>query len=84
MRKIVAMHSPNLSFFGQELKSSHSNKLFLLPNSMFRKKKKLTAKIYLIAFALTETKDHISPFQVDLPPLHHQFFDIFRWLERVV
>ena len=68
--------------FGQELKSSYSNKSFLLPNSMLKKmKKKLTGKIYLIVCALTETKYHINPFQVDLPSPHHQFFDIFRWLE---
>ena len=83
MRRIVAMNSLNLSFLGQELKSSYSNKSFLLPNNMFKKMKKLTAKIYLIVSALTETKDHINPFQVDLPSPHHQIFDIFRWLERV-
>ena len=48
-----------------------------------KNEKKITAKIYLIVFALTETEDHINPFQVDLPSPHHQIFDIFRWLERV-
>ena len=45
--------------------------------------KKITAEIYLIVCALTETKDHINPFQVDHPSPHHQIFDIFMWLERV-
>ena len=48
-----------------------------------KKRKKLIAKIYLIACALTETKDQINPFQVDRSSPHHQFFDIFRRLERV-
>ena len=63
-------------FFGQGFKSSYSNKSFLLPNTCLKKWKKLTAKIYLIVCALTETKDHINPFQVDLLSPHHQFFDI--------
>ena len=37
LRKIAAMNSLNLSFLGQELKSSYSNKSFLLLNNMFRK-----------------------------------------------
>ena len=45
--------------------------------------KKLTVKISLIVCALTETKDHINRFQVDLPSPHHRFLDIFRWLEKV-
>ena len=36
-----------------------------------------------IVFALTETKDRFSPFQVDIPAPHHQFLNIFRCLERV-
>ena len=45
--------------------------------------KKINCQKYLIVCALTETEDHINPFQVDLPSPHHQIFDIFRWLERV-
>ena len=72
LRKIAAMNSLNQSFLGQELKSFYSNKSFLLLNNMFRKKwKNLTAKTYLIVCALTETEDHINPFQVDLPCPHH-------------
>ena len=78
LRKITAMNSLNLYFLGQELKTSYSNKSFLLPNNMFKKNwKKLTTKIYIIVCALTETKDHINPFQVDLSSPHHQFFDFF-------
>ena len=62
------MNSLNLSFLAQELKSSYSNKSFLLLNNMLRKnEKKITAKIHLIVRALTEAEDHINPFQVDLP-----------------
>ena len=51
---------------------------------MFKKmKKKITVKIYLLVCDLTETKDHINPFQVDLPSPHHHIFDNFMWLERV-
>ena len=45
--------------------------------------KKITAKIYLIVCALAETKDHINPFQDNLPSPRNQIFDIFRWLERL-
>ena len=33
--------------------------------------KKLSAKIYIFVFSLTETEDHINPFQVDLLSPHH-------------
>ena len=39
LQNIAAMNSLNLSF-EQELKSSYSNKLFLLLNKMFRKNEK--------------------------------------------
>ena len=47
-----------------------------------KNEKKITAKIYFIVFALTETEDHINPFQADLPSPHNQVFDTFRWSER--
>ena len=65
------MNSLNLSFLGQELKSSHSNKSFLLLNNVFRKNEKNWLPKYLIVCALTETEDHINPFQVHLPSPHH-------------
>ena len=40
LRKITAMNFLNLSIFGQELKSSYSNKSFLLLNNMFKKNEK--------------------------------------------
>ena len=45
--------------------------------------KKLTAKIYLIVWALTETGDHINPFEADISSPQHQVFDTFKWLEKV-
>ena len=63
-------------FLGAEVKSSYSNKSFLLPNNKSKKWKKLTDKIYLIVCALIKAKYHIIPFQVYLPSPHHQFFVI--------
>ena len=59
LRNIAAMNSLNLSF-GQELKSSHSNKSFLFLNKMWKKWKKLTVKKYVIVCALAEIEDHIN------------------------
>ena len=68
------MNSLNLSF-GQELKRSYLNESFLLLNNMFRKNEKkkiiITAKKFLIVFALPETEDHINSFQINLPPPYH-------------
>ena len=75
LRKIAAINSLNLSF-GQELKSSYSNKSFLLLNK--NQTNKQTNK------KLPKIQDHINSFQVYLP--HHlktSVFDIFRWLESV-
>ena len=47
-----------------------------------KNEKKLIAKIYLIACALTETEDHINPFQAGLHSPHNQVFDTFSWSER--
>ena len=64
------MNSLNLSF-GQESKSSHSTKSFLLLSNIFKKLKRINCRRYLIACALPEIKDHIYSFQVDVsPPCH--------------
>ena len=60
------------------------NHFFRSTISLKKKWKKLTAKICLIVCALTETEDHINPFQADLSSPHHQVFDTFRWSERVM
>ena len=56
---------------------------FFCSSTCLKKWKKLTAKIYLIVCALTETKDHINPFHTKLPSPHHQVSDTSRWSERV-
>ena len=71
MKLNSAMNSLDLSF-GQELKSSYTNKSFLLlGNTICLEKIKKTAKKNIIVCSLPETEDHVNSFQVGFPSPYH-------------